>query len=187
MANKTFEDYFKERGALVGAPASTGDELLVLRSDTVFRGKRVDNSACLYIDNDGTTTTFSVVDTWTSLANSFTQAILSASFSLAGNVLTYVGPDQNLPVRMSFNAVLTNAVAGTEIYEIGIHVNDILSNGSGKTSIYYDAGPPIVSEYKSVSVETLVILSTGDTIEPKIRTRTGTNTVNVNMAQLIIG
>lgn len=180
MANKTFEQYFKDRGALVGAPASVGDEILVLRSDTVFRAKAVDNRAMLYMANNATETTISGVDVWTTIGGTLAADYKSASYTFATNQLTYVGPDQAVPAMFTINATLTKTLADAEDFEIGLFANAVQVLNGARVTV--DQTPLKAA----VTCTVLYTLSTGDVLDFRIRNRTGTEGVTITDAQLVV-
>lgn len=179
MANKTFEQYFIDRGALVGSPASVGDEILVLRSNTVFRAKAVDNRSLLYMSGNATPTAISVVDAWQPIGGTLSQSYLSASFTLASNQLTYVGPDQAVPAFFTVHASLFKASpSNTQDYEIGVFANTVLLDNPIRVTVPEDT-------YVALTVTASHALSTGDVIDVRIRDRTAAESVTITDMQFV--
>jgi hypothetical protein len=180
MPNKAFETYFAERTALVGQPAPTGDELLVLRSGTVFRSAQVANKAIATIADNATETVINTVDVWEKLGLTLVQGVTTPTFTFAVEDFTYIGPNQIVQTSLKA-AVSLDKVAGTDSnYEVAIFVNDLqILNGM---STHVVAGQTVF-----VSSEIQRLLVTGDIVNMRVRSRVGTDNLIVANAQLVIG
>lgn len=180
MPNKAFETYFAERTALVGQPAPTGDELLVLRSGTVFRSAQVFNRAIATVADDATETPTTPIDTWVVIAGTLVQGVTTPTFTYAANQFTYIGPNQVVQTTMKAAISATKVLAGAEAYEVGIFVNGLLILNGMQVTV-------TTGETAYVSSEIQRLLVTGDIIEMKVRNRSGTDSLTVINAQLVIG
>ena len=187
MANKTFETYFGERTVLTGAQAVAGDEVLVLRSGTVFRGSNVYIKANAILSDDATPTPMPVTDQWEAIAGTLTVDVLTPSLTFAANQFTYVSPNQIDPTVISASVSLRKkeAGAGEEVYEVGIFVNASLIGNGIKATVVEGVNPE--DGIVAVTVQALHVLQVGDVIEFKVRNRTGTDDVTVQNAQLVVG
>jgi hypothetical protein len=181
MANKPFETYFGERTVLTGAQPVAGDELLILRSGTVFRGTNTFIKGSAILSDDATAITITVQDQWESIAGTLVVDVITPSLTFATNQFTFVSPNQINPTVISANVSLDKEVAsGTQVYEIGIFVNDALIGNGIKAAV----GESLT---QGLSVSALHALQTGDVIELKIRNRDGIDNMTVANAQLIVG
>jgi len=179
MANKPFETYFGERTVLTGAQPVGGDEVLVLRSGTVFRGSNVFIKASAILSDDVTPTDITVTDQWESVGGTLVQDVVTPSFTFAGNIFTYVSPNQIDPTVVSGSVQVTIAADDDQV-EVGLFVNDVLiGNPMGITAN--------ATEFRAVSVQALHVLQTGDTVEMKVRNRDAIVDITVTNAQLVVG
>ncbi|GAG54975.1 unnamed protein product, partial [marine sediment metagenome] len=94
MATKTFEDYFASKGQLPGEELITGDEALVLRSSTVFRGAPDINNALSNMQGNALVTTINTVNVWEQINGVMADAGSTATFTFAANQYTYIGVNQ---------------------------------------------------------------------------------------------
>ena len=179
MANKPFDEYFAAKTALVGQQGPTGDDFLVLRGGTVFKGNQVYNKAIATVADDATETVIATVDVWVPIGNTLVQGVTTPTFTYAANEFTYIGPNQI--VQNSFKAAvsLTKVLAGAQTYEVGVFVNDLLILNSMKVTVT-DA------EFIYLSCEIQRLLVTGDVIDMRVRSRSGTDDLTVSNAQLIV-
>jgi hypothetical protein len=176
---RPFEEYFANRASLVGVQPVTGDEILVLRSATVYRGLFVDNTAMLYVAGNAVATTIALVDQWTAIGGTLIQGPVADVFTVASNQLTYVGPSQVRAATLRARVSLTKAAGIVQSYEIGIFVNDVLLQNGLRVSLN-------VNEYAFVNVEALHPLSTGDVLDLRVRSRSGTDAVTLSDVQLVV-
>lgn len=177
---RSFEDYFKNRGAAIGPQPTAGDEALILRADTVFRSSFVYNQALMYIDENATETTINTIDIWEQMAGSWVNNVSTPTFTFASGQYTYVGPDQIQPATIHACASISKSIAGAAVYEIGVFVNGSLI-GNGMKLLISDATGTL-----HVSCNAMKALVTGDIIDLRIRNRNDTDDVLVSDAQLVI-
>lgn len=176
---RPFETYFANRAALVGAQPVTGDEALVLRSGTVFRGLTVDTSAIVYVAANAVATVISVVDAWVAIGGTLIEGPVTDVYTYATNQLTYIGPSLVPAVHIRGRATITKSLASVQSYEIGIFVNDVLLQNGMRVSVNQN-------EYAFVDVEALHPLATGDVVDLRVRSRSGTDDITLTDVQLVI-
>jgi hypothetical protein len=162
---RPFDTYFANRTELVGQQSSAGDEFLVLRGGTVFRGNQVFNKAFAYAADDSDVTSFNTVDVWEPIANTLVQGVTTPTFTYANNQFTYIGPNQ--VVQNTIYAAMSCKTDGSPAtnFDIGIFVNDLLV-GNGMTSY-------VTTGLAFVSTQVQRILVTGDVIDLRVRNRGG--------------
>ena len=180
MANKPFDEYFDGKTDLVGQQGPAGDDFLVLRGGSVFKGNQVFNKAVAYATDDTDVTTINTVDVWEPVANTLTQGVTTPTFTYATNAFTYIGPNQI--VQNTFKASMSCKLVPTGVaanYDIGIFVNDLLIL-NGMTVNVVDTG------LSFVSTEVQRLLVTGDVIDFRVRSRSGIENLIVQNAQLVI-
>ncbi|GAH07984.1 unnamed protein product, partial [marine sediment metagenome] len=158
----------------------TGDDFLVLRGGTVFKGNQVYNHAIATVADDATETATTPVDTWVEVAGTLVQGVTTPTFTFAANAFTYIGPNQIVQTSLKAAVSLTKVLAGSQPYEVGIFVNDLLILNGMKTTV-----PE--AEFVYVAAEVQRLLVTGDVIDMRVRSRSGTDSLTVANAQLIIG
>jgi hypothetical protein len=181
--SRAFEDYYANRPALVGLQPSSGDELLVLRGGTVYRGQYVLNRAFAYLDNNAVATAISVTDTWYQLAPAFTQGFTTATFTYATNQFTYIGPDKAEADQLYASISFSNAGGAAAVYEVGLFVNGVLKG------IGVGAGLPdtaVATDQMFVAATVLHQFQTGDIVDLRVRNRTNVEDILVVDAQLLI-
>jgi hypothetical protein len=177
---RTFEDYFNNRTVLSGQQAPTGDDLLVLRSGSVFKDNIVYNKALAAAADDADVTTIATADAWVKPANTLTQGVTTPTFTYAANAFTYIGPNQIVQTSLKAAMSCKLAAAGSAAYDIGIFVNDLLI-ANGMTVSVSD------TDISYVASEVQRLLVTGDVIDFRVRSRSGTIDLIVQNAQLVIG
>jgi hypothetical protein len=181
MANKPFDEYFTDKTALVGQQAPTGDDFLVLRAGTVFKGNQVYNKAIATAADDTDVTTISTVDVWVPPANTLVQGVTTPTLTFATNQFTYIGPNQivQTSLKASMSCKLVPA-ATAAAYDIGIFVNDLLILNGMTVNVNADG-----LSYVAAEVQRLLV--TGDVIDFRVRSRAGIENIIVQNAQLVIG
>jgi hypothetical protein len=177
MATKTFEDYFASKGDLPAEELVDGDDILVLRSSTVFRGVVKLNSAFASMTGNASATTINTLDVWEAIAGTLVDIDSTSTLTFAANQYTYTGPNQTHKVKIRASISLAG---GDESYQVGIFVNsvqvgDAMTAKSSATGIAF--------------IQTTVAhaLQTGDVIEMMVRNTEGTEDCTVSDAQLEIG
>ena len=100
MANKKFEVYFDERLPLSGSPPPEGDRYLVLRSDVVYSTTFAATTGYAASTDDSDVTSFAAADTWTPIANTLDNVVVTPSLVFAANEFTYTGLSQTSPTRI---------------------------------------------------------------------------------------
>lgn len=180
MATKTFEAYFASKGQLPGEELIAGDEILVLRGGTVFRGAVSINTALASMLDNAGVTTINTVDVWESINGTLTDDFSTATFTYAANQYTYIGANQLSPdiIRASFS--ISKAGNTFKTYEVGIFVNAVQVGTGMKCSSQSD-------EPAFAACIATHILQTGDVVDMRIRGRTDDTDVTVIDAQLGIG
>ena len=88
MPNETFETYFSTRPALTGAQASSGDDELVLRSGSVFKGNRTNILGAATITGNAVATTITLSDTYYPVTG-FSLVSTTASMTFANDLLPH--------------------------------------------------------------------------------------------------
>ena len=184
MANKPFDQYFTDKTALVGQQGPTGDDFLVLRSGTVFKGNQVYNKAIATMADDATETATTPTDTWVQVAGTLVQGVTTPTFTFATNQFTYIGPNQIVQTSLKAAVSLTKVLADAQTYEVAIFVND-LQILNGMSTLVPD--PVVGGETAYVAAEVQRLLVTGDVIDMRVRARTGSDALTVVNAQLVIG
>ena len=180
MANKPFDQYFSDKTTLVGQQGPTGDDLLVLRGGTVFKGNQVFIKALAYAADDTDVTTITTADVWVPPANTLVQGVTTPTLTFATNQFTYIGPNQIVQTNLKASMSCKLAAAGDAAYDIGIFVNDLLIANAMTVNVA-DTG----ISYVAAEVQRLLV--TGDVIDFRVRSRAGTIDLIVQNAQLIIG
>ena len=182
MANKPFDEYFDGKTDLVGQQGPAGDDFLVLRGGSVFKGNQVFNKAIATVADDATETVIATVDVWVPIGGTLVQGVTTPTFTFATNQFTYIGPNQI--VQTSFKAAVSLEkvadVAGPANYEVGIFVNDLLILNAMSTWV-------VAAQTVYVAAEVQRLLVTGDVIDMRVRTRGGIDNLIVQNAQLVIG
>jgi hypothetical protein len=180
MANKPFDEYFAAKTALVGQQAPTGDDFLVLRAGTVFKGNQVYIKAIATAADDSDVTTINTVDVWEQVANTLVQGVTTPTLTYATNQFTYIGPNQIVQTSLKASMSCKLDGAGDEAYDIGIFVNDLLI----LNAMTVEVADTTIS-YVATEVQRLLV--TGDVIDFRVRSRAGIIDLIVQNAQLIIG
>jgi hypothetical protein len=180
MANKPFDEYFTDKTALVGQQGPDGDDLLVLRAGTVFKGNVVHNHAIATLTDNTTETVINTVDVWEKLGLTLVQGVTTPTFTFGVEDFTYIGPNQIVQTSLKAAVSLTKVLAGAQTYEVGIFVNDLLILNGMSTTVT-DA------EFIYVAAEVQRLLVTGDIITMRVRSRSGDDDLTVTNAQLIVG
>ena len=176
MPNETFETYFSTRPALTGAQASSGDDELVLRSGSVFKGNRTNILGAATITGNAVATTITLSDTYYPVTG-FSLVSTTASMTFANDAFSYIGPNQVLATKFKFAATLTGVDAKCQV---SIHINGLpISNGMNVTVT--------TAGFAYVSADVLAVLVAGDVITAEIRNRTDTNDIVVSDAQFNVG
>jgi hypothetical protein len=179
MANKPFDQYFTDKTALVGQQAPTGDDFLVLRAGTVFKGNQAYIKAIATLTDNTTETVINTVDVWEKLGLTLTQGVTTPTLTFGVEDFTYIGPNQIVQTSLKAAVSLTKVLAGAQPYEVGIFVNDLLIlNGMGVTVTD--------TETAYVSAEVQRLLVTGDVISIRVRSRSGSDDLTASNAQLLI-
>ena len=181
MANKPFDQYFSDKTALVGQQGPDGDDFLVLRAGTVFKGNQVYNKAIATMTGNATTTDTTPINTWVPLGGTLIQGVTTPTFTFAANQFTYIGPNQIVATSFKAAASLVGTTTPVESYEIGIFVNDLLILNGMLASASSDG-------VTFVSTEIQRLLVTGDVIDIRMRnTNAAVSPVIATSVQLIIG
>jgi hypothetical protein len=182
MANIPFDQYFTDKTAAVGQQGPTGDDYLVLRAGTVFKINQVNIKAIAYAADDSDVTTITTADVWVPPANTLVQGVTTPTLTYATNQFTYIGPNQivQTSLKASMSCKVAPAIPGTANYDIGIFVNDLLILNSMTVEVA-DTG----ISYVGAEVQRLLV--TGDVIDFRVRSRSGTLDLIVQNAQLIVG
>jgi hypothetical protein len=90
---RAFNLYFGNRGVLPGDVAISGDELLVLRSGTVYRMHAAPTTAYAYMNANLVETVINTIDVWVPIGGVLSSPVLSPTFTFAANQFTYIGPN----------------------------------------------------------------------------------------------
>ena len=180
MANKPFDEYFAGKTDLVGQQSPSGDDDLTLRGGSVFKGNTVFNKAIATVADDATETVIATVDVWVPVGGTLIQGVTTPTFTFAANQFTYIGPNQIVQTSFKAAVTLTKVLAGAQTYEVGIFVNDLLILNGMKTTV-------TDGEFVFVSAEIQRLLVTGDVIDMRVRSRSGSDDLTVANAQLVIG
>jgi hypothetical protein len=181
---RPFEDYFANRTQLIGNQSSNGDEVLVLRSGTVFRASSVFNKAFGAIKDNPNFMTISATGTWYQITG-ITDEMSTASFAFANDAYTYIGPTQIYPASITLNCTVIKEWSGNggEEYEIGIFVNGALYQNKSSTTVPED---PTQQAKSNVVCIVGIILTQGDVIDARILNRSGTDNCRIEDLQLVI-
>ena len=180
MANTPFDEYFDGKTDLVGQQGPTGDDFLVLRGGSVFKGNQVYNKAIAYAADDTDVTTINTVDVWEQVANTLVQGVTTPTFTYATNQFTYIGPNQIVQTSLKASMSCKLNAVGDAAYDIGIFVNDLLIANAMTVNVA-DTG----ISYVGCEVQRLLV--TGDVIDFRVRSRAGIIDLIVQNAQLVIG
>jgi hypothetical protein len=177
MATKTFEDYFASKGVLPGEELIDGDEALVLRSSTVFRGSPDINNALANMEGNALVTTINTVDVWEQISGVMADAGSTTTFTFAANQYTYIGVNQLGADTIRASVSLLSAADAQ--YQVGVFVNSVLV-GLGMTTSATTLNAAFVSSAAPYA------LQAGDVIDLRIRNITDAENVTVLDAQLEI-
>ena len=177
MAKKPFDTYFASKGQLPGDELIVDDEILVLRSGTIYRGAVDINFAFANLEGDATNTVISAVDVWSVIGGTLLEVSKTVTFTYAANAFTYIGPNQAhvTPIRAAVS--LLGAVAAD--YQVGVFVNAVLV-GLGMTV------HSTVTQVGHVTTSAPYALQTGDVIDIRVRNVTDATDVIVRDASLEI-
>jgi hypothetical protein len=178
---RAFNVYFANRGSLPGEVAIAGDELLILRSGTVYRMGGASAGAYASMTDNAVETTINTIDVWVPFGGVLIEGVTTATFTYAANQFTYIGPNQahNTSLVGKMSILRVGGGAGSNL-QVGVFVNGV------------QVGDPMtVSSTNSfigfVLTEVPHLLQTGDIIDIRIRNTTGVENVVVTDAQLSIG
>jgi hypothetical protein len=178
---RAFNLYFANRGSLPGDVAITGDELLFLRSGTVYRGSGAAAGAYASMTDNAVETTINTIDVWVPFGGVLIEGATTPNFTFAANEFTYIGPSQASYAGLSGKmSVLRVGGGGNSNYQVGVFVNavqvsDPMTVSSSSTFLGF------------VLTEVPHLLQTGDIIDIRIRNTTGAENALVTDAQLIVG
>jgi len=178
-----FDEYFANRAALTGAQPTAGDEILVLRSSTVFRGSLTYNKAYAILNNNVTETDITTVDVFEQIAGSWVEASATPAFSFALGRFTYAGVDQIEPAMLIGNVSVKRPDTGVVVCEVAVFVNDAQIGTAMQFTVAYDG---IDETVYNCSVSVMHQLVAGDIIDVRIRNRTNDTNLIVADAQLVI-
>jgi hypothetical protein len=180
MANKPFDEYFEDKTALVGQQGPDGDDLLVLRAGTVFKGNVVYNHAIATLADNTTETVIVTVDVWEKLGLTLVQGVTTPTFTFGVEDFTYIGPNQIVQTSLKAAVSLDKEAGADANYEVGIFVNDLLILNGMSTQV-------VAGQTAYVATEVQRLLVTGDVITMRVRSRSGDDNLIVANAQLVVG
>jgi hypothetical protein len=180
MANKPFSTYYGERILVTGAPPPEGDAYLVLRSGVVGYTTFGLTGGFAQGSDDSTVTTITTVDTWTDIANTLTEEVITPNLVFAANAFTYVGESSIAPtqVRFCFSGIKTGGAS--MVFKAGIAINGTPVIAS--TSVDIDA----VSR-SFVSTVYYLALQQSDVVTGVIKNIGGSDDIILTDVQLSIG
>ena len=180
MANKTFATYFGERIEVSGAPPPAGDYYLVDRDGVVGKTTFGLTGGFAQFSDDSTVTTIATVDTWTAIANTLTEEVITPNLVFAANAFTYVGANSIAPtqIRAAMSCKKTEAVQMD--YKIGIAVNGTPVLGSMAVGV-------IDTENSYVSTVWYQTLQQNDVITMIVKNIGGDHDLILTDGQLSIG
>jgi hypothetical protein len=177
---RTFDEYFANRGALPGEQTIEGDEILVLRGATVYRGKSTSTFALAGMNANAVETVINTVDVWEPIGGSLGNIVASTDFTFAANAYTYIGINKLKFDVVSISATLAKAGNGVRDFEIAIFVNGTLHGTGFSTSSQQDIRA-------FVAVDQPLTLTTADVIDMRVRNLTNADNVTIIDAKLSIG
>jgi hypothetical protein len=132
-----------------------------------------------YYQESGTTTTIGTINTWVGVGNTF---LVSDSVGVSGSTNTLVlksGYDGRYEVR---GDVTISYVAGTNNYEVGLSVNNVVP----AAGTYGSATIDVTYTRQHIGFQTIVNLVGGDNLRLAVRNTTSTNGVIIRHAQLFL-
>ena len=181
-STRTFEEYFANRGSLPGEDPIEGDELLIMRSGTVFRGTPATALAYASMNANPVETVINTIDVWEPIGGSLDNLFASTNFTFdqPSNAYTYIGTSMQHAEPINVRASLSKAGGGDNIYEIGVFVNGSIQG----TGMSVGASTALVGFVASAVPR---VLLTGDVIDMRVRNLSGNSNVTVIDAQLTIG
>lgn len=180
MATKTFEDYFISKGAIPGGELIEGDEILILRAGTVFKGGVDAHNALAYMEENILVTDIVTVDVWVPINGTMVEGAHTSSFTFAANQYTYVGDTQLSPLGIKASMSVSKTGPGVKNYAIGVFVNNVQVGTEMIASSEQDA-PAFCSTTVTHT------LQTNDVIDLRVRCKTDATDCTVSHAQLNIG
>ena len=123
MANKTFAQYMQDRIAASGAPPVGGYEYIVLNETVVESTVFGDLAGFAGFQDDAVVTPIATVDTWTPIANTLIERVITPNLVFAANAFTYVGNDTIAPTRIFASMSCIKDQASSMVYNVTVAIN----------------------------------------------------------------
>jgi len=177
VATKAFEDYFAGKSVLPGDQIIAGDEVLVLRSGTVFKAQPAPDFAFSEMEGNAVETAIVTQNVFVPIEGILVVNLLSTTFTFAANDFTYIGPNRLHVAHLFAGMSVAKVGGGDDRYEIGIFVNG-LQVGQGMLA---GCSTSVVAYIQCSSYYTL---QTNDVINFHIRNLDSTSNAVVQSAQV---
>lgn len=176
MATKAFEDYFASKAGLPGDQIIANDEVLVLRSGTVFRAQPSADTGFAEMIGNAVETVIATQNVFVPIEGILVASLLSSTFTFAANDFTYIGPNRLRVVELTASMSVAKVGGGDDRYEIGVFVNAV-QVGQGMLA---GCSTSVVAYIQCSSFYTL---QTNDVINFHIRNLDSTSNAVVQSAQ----
>ena len=176
---RTFEDYFANRGSLPGEDPIEGDEMLVLRSGTVFRGTPITTAVYAAMNANVVETVINTINVWEPIGGTMDNLFASNNLTYLDNAYTYIGVNLQHAEPLMARATLSKVGGGDNLYELGVFINDIIQGTGMSVGCSTAFRACVVCGVPRV-------LQTGDVFDMRVRNLSGTSNVTVVDAQLTV-
>jgi hypothetical protein len=180
MANKPFNTYFGERIEATGAPPPAGWFYLVDNDGVVQKTTFGLTGGFASAVDDNDVTTIAAADTWTAIANTLTEEVITPNLVFAANAFTYVGENSIAPTQIRAAMSCIKDFPDVMAYKIGIAVNG--------TPVIASLSVGVDDAQRSfVSTVYYVALQQSDVVTGIIKNISGDHDLIITDAQLSIG
>jgi hypothetical protein len=180
MANKPFNIYFGERIDFAGAPPPAGLQYLVDNDGVVQKTTFGSTGGFAAAVDDSDVTTISAAATWTPIANTLFEEVITPNLVFAANAFTYVGENSIAPVQIRAAMSCIKDQAAIMTYKVGIAING--------TPVVASASVGVIDTQRSfVSTVFYVALQQNDVVTMVVENISGDHDLILTDAQLSIG
>jgi hypothetical protein len=182
MANKPFNIYFGERIDFAGSPPPAGLQYLVLNDDVVQKTTFGLTGGFASVVDDSVVTTIVTADTWTVIANTLNEEVITPNLVFAANAFTYVGENSIAPVQIRAAMSCKKTEPVEMAYKIALAINGAPTGVIASTSV------GVVDTQRSfVSTVFYVALQQNDVVTMVVKNISGDHDLIITDAQLSIG
>jgi hypothetical protein len=180
MANKPFNVYYNERIPVSGAPPPGGDIYLTNRDSVIGSTTFGSTGGLAYFVDDSTVTTIAASATWTPIANTLVEEVITPNLVFAANAFTYVGENSIAPVQIRAAMSCIKDQPAIMTYKVGIAING--------TPVIASASVGVIDTQRSfVSTVFYVALQQNDVVTMVVENISGDHDLIITDAQLSIG